>query len=142
MQGWIAGKLQNNRGAPHCFGEQGVPFSTSLVFSGVFARAAAGINDLCCFWSWSSFSVKLWLRTSPPHFAGRLKKRTELQISRSKSFELNRQCLETTTMATNGATNRKGEDDGMIHVTDDKMGGNLSYVKTGMTISPELFEKV
>jgi hypothetical protein len=59
-----------------------------------------------------------------------------------KVFELNRQCFETTTMATNGVANRKGEDDGMIHVTDDKMGGNLSYVKTGMTISPELFEKV
>jgi len=48
-------------------------------------------------------------------------------------------------MATNGVTNRKGEDDGMIHVTDthqDNLGGNLSHVKTGMTISPELFEKV
>lgn len=45
-------------------------------------------------------------------------------------------------MATNGVTNRKGEDDGMIHVTDDKLGGNLSHVKTGMTISPELFEKL
>jgi hypothetical protein len=43
---------------------------------------------------------------------------------------------------TNGVTNRKGEDDGMIHVTDDKLGSNLSHVKTGMTISPELFEKV
>ena len=50
-------------------------------------------------------------------------------------------------MATNGVTNRKGEDDGMIHVTDnavhqDNFGSNLSHVKTGMTISPELFEKV
>jgi len=49
-------------------------------------------------------------------------------------------------MATNGVTNNKGEDDGMIHVTDtgshDNFGGNLSHVKTGMTISPELFEKV
>jgi hypothetical protein len=51
-------------------------------------------------------------------------------------------------MATNGVTNRKAADDGIVHVTDDgiheDMGGNLSYVKTsgGMTISPELFEKV
>ncbi|PMD30073.1 plasma membrane ammonium transporter [Hyaloscypha variabilis F] len=49
-------------------------------------------------------------------------------------------------MATNGVTNNKGEDDGMIHVTDtgshDNFGGNLSHVKTGMTISPELFEKL
>ena len=51
-------------------------------------------------------------------------------------------------MATNGVTNRKAADDGMVNVRDDgihdDMGGNLSYVKTsgGMTISPELFEKV
>ena len=51
-------------------------------------------------------------------------------------------------MATNGVTNRKTADDGMVNVRDDgihdDMGGNLSYVKTsgGMTISPELFEKV
>jgi hypothetical protein len=71
-----------------------------------------------------------------------LKPRQNFKFQGRKVFELNRQCLETTTMATNGVTNRKGEDDGMIHVTDDKMGGNLSHVKTGMTISPELFEKV
>jgi hypothetical protein len=51
-------------------------------------------------------------------------------------------------MTTNGVTNRKAADEGMVNVTDDgihdDMGGNLSYVKTsgGMTISPELFEKV
>jgi hypothetical protein len=51
-------------------------------------------------------------------------------------------------MATNGVTNRKAADDSIVNVRDDgihdDMGGNLSYVKTsgGMTISPELFEKV
>jgi len=52
--------------------------------------------------------------------------------------------LDIGTMTTNGMTNRKAEDDGMIRVVDDRdnMGGDLSHVKTGMTISPELFEKV
>jgi hypothetical protein len=51
-------------------------------------------------------------------------------------------------MATNGVTNRKAADDGMVNVTDDgihdDMGGDLLHTKTsgGMTISPELFEKV
>jgi hypothetical protein len=41
---------------------------------------------------------------------------------------------------TNGVNQRKGPDDG-IH---EDLGPNLSHVKTsgGMTISPELFEKV
>lgn len=49
-------------------------------------------------------------------------------------------------MATNGVTSTKAADDGMIHVLGEngryEDGGNLSHVKTGMTISPELFEKV
>lgn len=81
--------------------------------------------------------------TSSYHLARR--EITRLTPSSAEFLDSIRQCLRSKTMATNGVTNRKGEDDGMIHVTDthqDNLGGNLSHVKTGMTISPELFEKV